>query len=453
MLIVDDEPLCVNALTRMLRTPSTTLLETTSSTDALKIVQEKRPTVVLSDMRMPGMSGIDLLSEIKRLQPETSVVMMSGSATAAEAAAAVKRGAFDFLEKPYPDIDALREILRSAAAATQGKRGADVSHSPIIGTSRAMQRLRESIRAMASSDATSLIIGESGTGKELVARAIHDQSQRKDKPFIAVNCASLSESLIESELFGHERGAFTGANTQRKGLFEAAQGGTIFLDEIGDISHSTQVSLLRVLQQREIRRVGATDNIPIDVRVLAATNADLQRKVDEKAFRLDLFYRLNVLPVVLPPLRERDEDVELLAHHLVQRFAEKLGKKIEGFSPAALQTLRQYDWPGNVRELENVMQRTAVMTAGSIVERIDALTVARTNHAIGSEAAKQQEILLANPETQRYASQREGVLEHFNRKYLEMLLDQSKGNLSEASRVSGIDRSNLRRMLRDHQLR
>ncbi|MCC6812220.1 MAG: sigma-54-dependent Fis family transcriptional regulator [Deltaproteobacteria bacterium] len=444
VLIVDDEELFLKAVSRDLLPLGVGVHSTTSAADALTLLEQYRPAVVLSDIRMPGMSGIDLLGEIKRVDPTTAVVMISGTAHATEAVTALKLGAFDYVEKPYTDAAELREVLAKAAAAALVERGTSASSPRLLGESAAMRRVRTAIDTVARTDATVLIVGESGTGKELAARAIHDRSRRATKPFVAVNCAAISESLLESELFGHERGAFTGAATSRRGLFEAAQGGTIFLDEIGHVSPGVQTSLLRVLQEREIRRVGASESTKVDVRVVAATNANLSRLITEGRFRLDLYYRLNVIELQLPPLRRREGDVLLIAEHLLHRFAKELGKQAVSFSAEAMHVLEAHRWPGNVRELENIVYRAVLGSSGRTVERID----------LEREQTPLQALTDVPPlSTGNYSAQRRDLVQHFEQRYLELLLARTGGNLSQAARLSGIDRSNLRRMLREHGLR
>jgi two-component system response regulator HydG len=290
-----------------------------------------------------------------------------------------------------------------------------------------------------------LIQGESGTGKERVARALHKRSPRKARPFVAVNCSALSETLLDSELFGHLKGAFTGAMANKKGLFEAADGGTLFLDEIGDVPPATQVRLLRVLQEGEVKRVGATDSIKVDVRVVAATNVDLERAKDQGKFREDLFYRLNVIPVLLPPMRDRPDDVPLLAHHFLERFAAKTGKAVKGISPGAMEALTLHRWPGNVRELENVIERAVVMTPRTTLEVEDLPPALR-------QASGGGEVEVMSLAHLPYAEAKKLSMRAFERRYLSILLERNGNNISSAARAAGIDRSNFRRLLKQYDV-
>jgi DNA-binding NtrC family response regulator len=343
------------------------------------LAASKDPTVDVAvlDIRMPHLSGMDLLRAIKQARPDVEVVMMTAFATVETAVEAVKAGAYDYLTKPFSNID---EVSLTVAKALERKQLKDRTRvleeqlsvkgqfEDLIGQSSHMRAVFKLVETVSYSSATVLIQGESGTGKELVARAIHYRSPRKDKPFIAVNCSALTETLLESELFGHVKGSFTGATANKKGLFEAADGGTIFLDEIGDVPPATQVRLLRVLQEGEVKRVGANETIKVDVRVIAASNVDLARAKDQGKFREDLFYRLNVITVALPPLRDRPEDVPLLAGHFLRLYAGKMGKKVTGISPQAMEALVCHRWMGNVRELENVIERAVVLTSREVVE-------------------------------------------------------------------------------------
>jgi two-component system response regulator HydG len=309
-----------------------------------------------------------------------------------------------------------------------------------------MRAVFKLVETVSYSTATVLIQGESGTGKELVARAIHFRSPRKDKPFVAVNCSALTDTLLESELFGHVKGSFTGATGNKKGLFEAADGGTIFLDEIGDIPQATQVRLLRVLQEGEVKRVGANDTLKVDVRVIAATNVDLAKAKEQGKFREDLFYRLNVITVLLPPLRDRPEDIPLLAHHFLKIYTAKIGKKVLGITPAAMEALTTARWVGNVRELENALERAVVLTGSEQIELEDLPNEIRSNQRGGGDI---EVFSLAHLP---YAQAKKLAMRAFERRYLSALLEKSTGNVSMAARAAGVDRSNFRRLLKQYEV-
>ncbi len=342
---------------------------------ATALCRENPYDLVLMDVRMPGLSGIEALRRIRTYNPAIPIVIMTAYSAVENAVEAIKAGAYDYLTKPL-DFDDLRltleraldhALLRDENRALKNTLAATFDTGGIIGQSQPMRRLLEIITTIAPSEATVLINGESGTGKELVARMIHANSPRKSGPYVAVNCAALTETLLESELFGHEKGAFTGAEKQREGRFLTADKGTIFLDEIGEMPLAMQAKLLRAIQEREIQRVGGDKAIKVDVRIIAATNRDLLRYVEEGGFRQDLYYRLNVVSLELPPLRERREDIPILATHFLKRFAEKNGKSVRGFTPAAMDRLVKYAWPGNVRELENTVERAVVLLMGEYV--------------------------------------------------------------------------------------
>ncbi|MCW5765820.1 MAG: sigma-54-dependent Fis family transcriptional regulator [Phycisphaeraceae bacterium] len=384
VLVVDDKEMLRDSVGATLSRAGLEVQTADGGQAALEAVARRRPDAVVTDLKMPGMTGLELLEQLRRLDDELPVVLMTAFGTVETAVRALKAGAFDYVTKPFEGDELiiavkraiehgrlLREnaILRSGAAgeapAASGLRGM----GRIIGDSPAMRRVKEQIAAVAESHATVLICGESGTGKEVVAQAIHDCSPRGSGPFLGVNCAALSESLLESELFGHERGAFTGADRLRKGRFEMADRGTLLLDEISEISTKVQAKLLRVLQERVIERVGAGTPIGVDVRVIATSNRDLPKSVAGGEFRQDLFFRLNVLPIHLPPLRDRLEDVPQLAAHFVRTVAARDGKPPMSFDAAALEVLSRYSWPGNVRELQNICERAVVLCRGGAIGR------------------------------------------------------------------------------------
>lgn len=445
MLIVDDEEAYIRALVRDLTPLGVSIVTTTDPTAVVAMVHERKPTVVLSDMRMPDLLGIDLLRQLRSLDSTISVVMMSGGANPTEVVTALKIGAYDYIEKAYADGESLRRLVQRALSAAEIQRSDNPIRSQnFLGNSESMQRVYKTVQTVSGTDATVLVVGESGTGKELIANAVHQSSARSKRPFIAVNCSALSETLLQSELFGHQRGAFTGADSLRKGLFEAANGGTIFLDEIGHISPAVQASLLRVLQEREVRRLGSSESVKVDVRVIAATNANLEQMVSEKLFRMDLYYRLNVVNIRLPALRERGDDILVLAEHWLQIYAKELGKQTKEFAPEALHELMTYSWPGNVRELQNVVYRAVLMNDDAMIPAA-ALRMAGRSKATMAEEYAQRDV--------PYAEIRKEMMDQFHRTYFEALLRRAEGNLSQASRLSGIDRTNLRRMLRENGIR
>jgi two-component system response regulator HydG len=369
LLIVDDEAIVRESLGKWFREEGYEVGTAESAGDALTKLAERRWDLALVDIKMPGMDGIELLERLREVAPELVVIMITGYASVDSAVRALKLGAYDYITKPF-DPDDIANTVRNALSHTRAKKEnvrlreavAEVARPPeMIGTSAAMQRVFEAIETVGPTDATVLITGESGTGKELVARAIHNASPRRFHPLVVLHCGALTETLLESELFGHEKGAFTGAQYRKKGKFEIAEGGTIFLDEIGDISLKTQTDLLRVLQEREITRVGGNTPIKVDFRCVAATNRRLEELVAEGKFRADLYYRLNVFRIELPPLRDRRDDIPPLVDHFVRRFSQQMNKRIVRVAPQAMALLQQHDWPGNVRELENAVERAMVV--------------------------------------------------------------------------------------------
>jgi two-component system response regulator HydG len=371
ILVVDDDRTGRETLAEAVEEMGYRALSAATGAEAIEVVRQSEIDIVLTDLKMPGMDGLDVLSRVKRIRPDAFVILVTAFATVDTAIAAMKKGAYDYVMKPI-DLGELRVLLERAVNSRdlliendqlRDQLGEKYDVSNIIGNSPKMKAVYEKIRQVADTRAVVLITGESGTGKELVANAIHTNSSRRDQPFIKVNCAALPETLLESELFGHERGAFTGALEQRKGRFELADGGTLFLDEIGDLSPGTQAKLLRVLQSFDFERVGGTQTLHVDVRIIAATNADLAARVEEGRLRDDLYYRLRVVPIELPPLRDRAEDIPLLVQHFVQLYAERHGKEIRGVSAEAMNVLTVYPWPGNVRELQNCIESMIVMSS------------------------------------------------------------------------------------------
>ncbi|HXF42626.1 MAG TPA: sigma-54 dependent transcriptional regulator, partial [Pyrinomonadaceae bacterium] len=371
ILIVDDEQSYRQLLSLVFQSDGHLIRTASNGREALEEIRKSPPDVVITDVRMPDMDGIELLRAARELHADIGIIMMTAFASVESAREAFKLGADDFIQKPF-DVEELKVIVNKtlekqrlidenrAFRRAQRQRG---SIRNIIGNSAKMQAIFQMIETVAEVQSTVLITGESGTGKELVARAIHDLSSRADRPFISINCGAFTETLLESELFGYVKGAFTGANSNRKGLFEAANRGTIFLDEIGEMSPAMQVKLLRVLQEKKVRPVGGHQEIPVDARVIAATNRDLKKMSEEGAFREDLYYRISVIPINLPPLRERSEDIPELVHHFVEKFCQQAGKSLT-VSPEAMSLLENYIWGGNVRELEHTIERAVALERG-----------------------------------------------------------------------------------------
>jgi two-component system response regulator AtoC len=430
ILVVDDEAIIRESLRDWLSDVGHQVLTAENGFQALKMIEREKPGIAIVDLVMPGMDGIELLKRAKEISPSIEVIIVTAYGSIPTAITAMKEGAYDYIEKPFCPEKA--ELLIERLVEHQGLLEENISlhqrleeryrFENIIAKSPKMQQVIEVIKVVAKSNATVLITGESGTGKELVARAIHSQSYRKDKPFIAVSCAALPESLLESELFGHEKGAFTGAHVQRRGKFEIANRGTLFLDEIGEMSANIQVHLLRVLEEKEFTRVGGNELIKVDVRVISATNKDMKKAVASGQFREDLYYRLNVVTIELPPLRERKEDVPLLAQHFLKKFAVENQKEITGFSPEASDFLLKYDWPGNVRELENAIERAVILVKNSY---IDAADMPQENLQLVQSAPVGKS------------------LEEVEKEHILNILKESGGNYSKAARILGISRITL----------
>jgi two-component system response regulator HydG len=462
VLVVDDEPVLLKALEALLTRRGHLVTALDSPITATQKLAQEDFDVALLDVKMPDLSGLELLTAVKHRRPEVEVVMMTGHATVETALAAVKAGAYDYLTKPFDDVELVARVVAKAAERKQlfdrnreletalREREAGSSGEGMVGNSVAIREVTRMVDAVAYSAATVLVQGESGTGKELVARALHAKSPRRALPFVALNCGALTETLLESELFGHVKGAFTGAQRDQKGLFDAADGGTIFLDEIGDIPPATQVRLLRVLQEGEMKRVGSAESVRVDVRVIAATHRDLPKLVKSGKFREDLFYRLNVIAIPIPPLRDRIDDVPLLAHHFLRRYVDRLGKKVKTLTPEAIELLCGYRWPGNVRELENAIERAVVLCRG------DSVTPADLPPAIsGRTAPLVREVPSGGEESAwlatSYANAKEQALRRFEKSYVEALMRACDSNISAAARKAGMDRSNFKRVLRKYR--
>ncbi len=446
LLIVDDDPSMLRACERMLGQEGFDTIATGEPERAAELADSESFDVALVDLRMPVCDGLKLMQHLQRRRPDLPVILMTGYADIDTAVTAVKQGAFDFLTKPFESGDELVMRLEKAVAhrrllektrRLEAEVGERYNFDNIVGESSRIREVYRLVAKVAPSSSNVLIQGESGTGKELIARGIHFNSLRRDRSLVTVNCSAITESLFESELFGHEKGAFTGAIQRKRGLFEEAHTGTIFLDEIGEVPLSIQPKLLRVLQEGEIRRVGGTDVIRVDVRVIAATNRDVAAMVAEGTFREDLYYRLNVINVQLPPLRERREDIPLLVHHFLNKYA-GTGRSI---TPDALQALEEYAWPGNIRELENVVERAVVLAEGDSIG-LQALP-AHLVREIDLGGIKGQ-LPLEGP----YRDAKQTFLQQFDRAYGALLLERAKGNVTLAAEMAGMDRSNFRKILK-----
>jgi len=455
VLVVDDDKVVLKAVTEILKREGYRVTSVDDAVEGLAASKDPSIDVVMLDIKMPNLTGMDLLKAIKKDRPDVEVVMMTAFATVETAVEAVKAGAYDYLTKPFENIDEVsltvgkaieRRSLRNQTRTLGEALAARSQFENIIGQSPQMRALFKLVETIRYSSATVLIQGESGTGKELVAKAIHYRSPRSDKPFVAVNCSALTETLLESELFGHVKGSFTGAVSHRKGLFEAADGGTIFLDEIGDIPPATQVRLLRVLQEGEVKRVGSNDSLKVDVRVIAATNVNLAKAMSEGRFREDLFYRLNVIPVPLAPLRDRPEDIPLLAGHFLRVYAGKMSKRVTGISPQAMEALTLHRWPGNVRELENTIERAVVLTTHEVLD------IGDLPPAVREAPPGSGDVEVVSLAHLPYAEAKKLAVRAFERRYLSALLDKNKNNISSAARSAGLDRSNFRRLLKQYDV-
>ncbi len=449
ILIIDDEEDMLESCSRLLRRNNYQCITTDNPAQALEMVSSEKPDLVLTDLKMPGKDGLEILREVKKLDQSILVIVFTGFATISAAVEIMKEGAFDFVTKPFSSDQLIMTVeralnqrrleqenksLRSQIETTYGL-------DKIIGQSLSMQKVFDMIRKVAKTDANILIYGESGTGKELTARSIHLNSNRRDESFVPVDCVALSENLLESELFGHEKGAFTGAHMAKPGLFELADKGTFFLDEIGKMNITIQAKLLRILQERQVRRVGGSNLIDVDFRVLSSTNLDLNKSISEGTFIEDLFWRLNVITIEMPPLRERKEDIQLLVHHFVTIFSEKSHKNIKGVSEEAMEILKKYNWPGNIRELQNVVERATSLTETDYITPADL-----QEHLVdGVDSGGYRKDLPFKDAKNKW-------LESFEKKYFTDLIRESKGNISRAAQKAGIDRKTIYRIMKKHGL-
>jgi DNA-binding NtrC family response regulator len=439
VLVVDDELAVRKSLGGWLREEGYEVDVAGSGKEALEALSRDEWDIFLVDIKMPGIDGLELQRRIQEINPESTIIIMTAYASVDTAVEAMKQGAYDYVVKPF-EPEALENLIRKAAERKQlldqnvqlrAKIDEMSAFHGIVGQSNEIRRVLEEIKLVAESDTTVLVRGESGTGKELVARAIHACSPRRYLPVVTVSCGALAEGVLESELFGHEKGAFTGAQYRRKGKFEMADGGTLFLDEVGDISLKTQVDLLRVLEHKEVCRVGGNKMVPVDFRLITATNKNLENMVQEGTFREDLYYRLNVFAITLPPLRERRDDIPLLVDHFLRKFARSMNKPVESVSDEALSVLSSYNWPGNIRELQNAIERAVLVCRGSVIEAAH--------------------VPLLKNETDRTLDDKS--LASIEKDHIEAILDETEWNISRSARVLGIDRVTLYNKIKKYGLK
>lgn len=444
ILIIDDEESIRDSCTQVLKREGYKVKGTQNGGEGLKAFKKEFFHVVLLDLKLPDLDGMEILSRIKEENPETPIIIITGYASIESAVEAIKRGAFDYFAKPFSPEE-LRVIIKKALESRKiyfeniflRKEIEEKSEfDMVVGKSKPMEKVLDILRRVSTSESTVLLSGESGTGKELIAREIHKHSLRKNAPFVVVDCGALVETLFESELFGHVKGSFTGAYETKHGRFEVANGGTIFLDEISNIGLNIQAKLLRVIQEREVSRIGSTKPIKVDVRILAATNENLVDCVREGKFREDLFYRLSVVPIHLPPLRERKEDISLLVDNFLKKYNKRAKKNIKRISPAVKKALMGYDWPGNIRELENTIERAVVLSRREEIDLDDLVY-----HGIGSS------LTLLNPEGGSYKT-----LNNIENEYIKLVLQAQHGNKSKTAKILGIDRKTLLAKIKKYNL-
>jgi len=436
LLVVDDDPDMLRLLSMRLTAAGYRVLAVTSAESALAQLALERPALVLSDVQLPGKDGLALFDSVRAQHPSLPVILLTAHGTIPDAVEATARGVFGYLTKPFDGKELLEKISQALAVSAPphlpSSRGEENWRSEIISRSARMEEVLAEARMVAQSDASVLLRGDSGAGKELLARAIHKASPRAKKPFVAVNCGAIPEALLESELFGHMKGAFTDASSNHKGLFQAADGGTLLLDEIGDMPPALQVKLLRVLQERAVRPLGSSQSIPVDVRIISATHRDLEAAMAEGQFREDLYYRLNVVTLALPTLGERREDIALLANHFLHRLAAKYGKRLSGFAPEALKALTTATWPGNVRQLFNVVEQVCALSTTPLIPL----------------ALVQRALRTPSIEVLNYADAKQ----KFEREYLVGLLKLTDGNVADAARLADRNRTEFYRLLQKHAL-
>ncbi len=442
ILIVDDEKEIRNSLSGVLEDGGYSPVTASSGEEALRIVREDGVKLILLDIMLPDIDGVEVLRRVKEMEPDMPVIMISGNATIERAVESMKLGAHEFIEKPLSPPERVDHMLLTMERALERQqlerenvalRSRESRRYAMVGESLAMEKLYDQINKAAPSRGRVLITGENGAGKELVARAIHSQSNRSSASFVEVNCAAIPQELIESELFGHEKGSFTGAGKRQVGKFELANGGTLFLDEIGDMSLAAQSKVLRALEEEEIQRIGGARTVKLDVRVIAATNKKLEEEIKSDGFRQDLFYRLNVLPIVVPSLRDRKEDIALLAQHFVAQFCEENGKPVKSVSPEAISILENHGWPGNVRELRNIVERLIIMVDSHTID---------ANHVLSA-------VQIGGQQVHREASKPlKDMVDEYEKKLIMAELDANDGNVSQTAKNLNIDRANLYRKLR-----
>jgi two-component system nitrogen regulation response regulator GlnG len=466
LLVVDDEPSILLSFKRAFHDPSLTVLTAETASGGLELAREQKPAVVVLDIHLPDMQGLEMLRRLRKLDARSPVIFITGRSTTDTAIEAIKQGAFEYLLKPL-ELTVLRQVIEKALAVSRqmhvpavitGDESADDRADAILGTCPAMQEVYKAIGRVAAQDMTVLVSGETGTGKELVARALYQHSRRAVGPFLAINCAAIPEQLLESELFGHEKGAFTGADRRRIGKFEQCCGGTLFLDEVVDMSPLTQSKILRILQEGRFERLGGNESIQADVRVLAATNANLAAAVAEGRFRQDLYYRLHVCTIHLPPLRARGGDLDLLVRHYVRRYAREMSKDVQSVAPETVELLHRYSWPGNVRELQSVLKQALLQAAGPVLVpdflppdwgARAGLGAEPTAELAGSGLAEFIDAQIRGRSDNLYAQ----AVERLERTLLTRVLRHTGGNQLQAARILGITRGSLRTKVRDLGIR
>lgn len=453
ILVVDDESVIRDGLARILEGDSFAVDTAKSGHAAIELLQQKDFDLIITDLKMPGMSGFEVLNAVKTLQPDTPVIMITGFATVETAVEAMKSGTVDYIVKPFTPEQILEKVhlaleqKKTTVEDLYVKKELDCHHGfdQFVGDSREMQKIYRRIMQVAATDSTVLITGESGTGKELAARAIHKNSSRRDHPFVAVDCTALAENLLESELFGHVKGSFTGAMQTKMGLLMVADGGTLFLDEVSNISLATQAKLLRVLQERQVTPIGGTQPISFNIHLVAASNRNLKTMVAEGKFREDLFFRLNIIPLELPPLRERKGDVPLLISHFMNKFTQEVGKDLRGISPEAMQFLENYSYPGNVRELVNTIERAVVLAEGDIIQKENLELGDSAELCTGFEG-----FIPTNAEALKEMKRhiRDRSVESVEKAFVMSALKRSNWNISRAAEETGMLRPNFQTMLK-----
>jgi DNA-binding NtrC family response regulator len=454
LLVVDDEAVIREGLKRILERESFVVESCSSGFHAIEIMQQREFDLIITDLKMPGMSGIEVLKSVRTLQPDIPVILITGYASIDTAVEAMKNGAADYLSKPFtPDLllDKVRNALGQRSVPRDEiplKEEVGLHHGfhQFIGESKEMQKVYHRIMHVAATNSTVLITGESGTGKELAARAIHDNSARKDHPFVAVDCSSLAETLLESELFGHVKGSFTGAVQTKTGLFKIADGGTLFLDEVSNISLSTQAKLLRALQERKITPIGGTQLVPIDIHLVAATNKNLKDMVKEGTFREDLYFRLNIIPIELPPLRCRKQDIPILIRHFLKKYTAEVGKEIRGIAPDVLSFLDNYAYPGNVRELENMIERAVVLAEGDIIRNEDLELWDNTDTSLPEIIERIPLNAEELKEMKRHI--RDHAMDSLESLFVRNALERNSWNVTRAAEETGILRPNFQSMMK-----